>query len=138
MSAMPTINELKALKDALDAQIAQALVQEAILKKEQEFARTKARETEIAKGLKEIAVLMRQYRLSKEHLFKAVQSVQPLQVVGTDSGELLKAFNPDDIRDDIRFEFERAAASKEPAKRMSVEEMRQFYEKFDAVEPKVG
>lgn len=135
---MPSINELKALKDALDAQIAQALLQEAILKKQQELARTKARESEIAKGLKEIAVLMRQYRLSKEHLFKAVQSASPQQVVGSESGEFLKAFNPDDIREDVRFEFERAAASNQPARRMSVEEMRQFYEKFDAVVPKVA
>jgi hypothetical protein len=79
---------------------------------------------------------MRQYRLSKEHLFKAVQTAPPLPVVGSESGELLKAFNPNDIRDDTRFEFERAAASNEPARRMSVEEMRQFYDKFDAVEPK--
>jgi len=135
---MPSINELKALKDALDAQIAQAMVQEAILKKQQQLARTKAREAEIATGLKEIAVLMRQYRLSKEHLFKAVQSAPPLLVAGSESGDMLKAFNPDDIRDDVRFDFERAAASKEPAKRMSVEEMRQFYEKFDAVEPNAG
>jgi hypothetical protein len=133
---MPSIIELKALKESLDAQIAQALLQEAILKKEQDFARTRAREAEIARGLKEIAVLMRQYRLSKEHLFKAARSAAQLQVVGSESSDLLKAFNPDDIREDVRFEFERAAASKDPAKRMSVEEMRQFYEKFDAVAPK--
>ena len=133
---MPAIEDLQKMKAALDAQIAQALVQEAILKKEQALARTKARESEIAKGLQEIVVLMRQYRLSKEHLFKAVQAAPPVPVVGTESGELLRAFNPNDIRDDTRFEFERAAASTEPAKRMSVEEMRQFYDKFDAVEPK--
>ena len=133
---MSAIEDLQRMKAALDAQIAQALVQEAILKKEQALARTKARESEIAKGLQEIVVLMRQYRLSKEHLFKAVQAAPPLPVVGSESGELLKAFNPNDIRDDTRFEFERAAASNEPARRMSVEEMRQFYDKFDAVEPK--
>ena len=133
---MPAIEDLQKMKAALDAQIAQALVQEAILKKEQALARTKAREAEIAKGLQEIVVLMRQYRLSKEHLFKAVQAAPPLAVVGTESGELLNAFNPNDIRDDTRFDFERAAASNEPARRMSVEEMRQFYDKFDAVVPK--
>ena len=135
---MHSINELKALKDALDAQIAQALLQEALMKKEQALARTKAREAEIAKGLQEIAVLMRQYRLSKEHLFKVAKSAQPLLVAGSENEELLKAFNPDDIREDVRFDFERAAASKEPARRLSVEEMRQFYEKFDAVEPKAA
>ena len=133
---MPSIGELQSLKAALDAKIAEALVYEEQLKKERELARIKAREAEIAKGLQEIAGLMRQYRLSKEHLFKAVQTAPPLPLVGSESGELLKAFNPNDIRDDTRFEFERATASNEPAKRMSVEEMRQFYEKFDAVEPK--
>ena len=133
---MPSIAELQILKDALDAKIAEALAQDALLKKEQALARTKAREAEIARGLQEIVVLMRQYRLSKEHLFKAVQTAPPLPLVGSESGELLKAFNPNDLRDDTRFEFERAAASNEPARRMSVEEMRQFYDKFDAVEPK--
>ena len=133
---MPAIEELQKMKAALDAQIAQALLQEAILKKERALARTKAREAEIAKGLQEIVGLMRQYKLSKEHLFKAVKTAPPLPVVGTEKAALLDAFNPNDIRDDNRFEFERAAASTEPAKRMSVEEMRQFYEKFDAVEPK--
>ena len=35
------------------------------------------------------------------------------------------------LREDAHFEFDRASRSNEPAKRMSVEEMRQFYEKFD-------
>ncbi len=72
---MPSIAELQILKDALDAKIAEALAQDALLKKEQALARTKAREAEVAKGLKEIAILMRSYRLNKEHLFKAAQSV---------------------------------------------------------------
>ena len=40
---MPSIAELQILKDALDAKIAEALAQDALLKKEQELARTKAR-----------------------------------------------------------------------------------------------
>jgi hypothetical protein len=129
---MPSIGELQSLKAALDAQIAQALVQEAILKKEQELARSKAREAEIAKGLQEIAGLMRQYRLSKEHLFKAAQS-SPAQAAG--GGAMPNGLRSGDIRDDVRFEFERANGSNQLAKPMSVEEMRQFYEKFDAAAP---
>jgi len=132
---MPSIAELQILKDALDAKIAEALAQDALLKKEQELARTKAREAEIARGLKEIAQLMRQYRLSKEHLFKAAQSA-PAKIDSSQAGVMLNGLKPGQLREDVRFEFERATGSNEPAKRMSVEEMRQFYEKFDAQEPK--
>ena len=131
---MPAIEDLQKMKAALDAQIAQALVQEAILKKEQELARIKAREAEIAKGLQEIAGLMRQYRLSKEHLFKAAQS-SPAQAAGAGHGEMLNGLTSGEVRDDVRFEFERANSSNQQARPMSVEEMRQFYEKFDAVAP---
>lgn len=136
IQVMPKIEDLQKMKADLDAQIAQALALEVRLQKEREIARTKQREAEIAKGLKEIASLMRQYRLSKEHLFKAAKSAPLQPIVGSENADLLNAFNPNEIRDDARFEFERAAASKEPARRMSVEEMRQFYEKFDAAEPK--
>jgi hypothetical protein len=44
---------------------------------------------------------------------------------------MLDGLKPGQLREDARFEFDRASQSKEPAKRMSVEEMRQFYEKFD-------
>jgi hypothetical protein len=132
---MPSIPELQILKDALDAKIAEALAQDALLKKEQELARTKAREAEVARGLKEIALLMRQYRLSKEHLFKAAQSA-PAKIGSSEAGVMLNGLKPGQLREDARFEFERATGSNEPAKRMSVEEMRQFYEKFDAQEPK--
>jgi hypothetical protein len=127
---MPSIAELQILKDALDAKIAEALAQDALLKKEQALARTKAREAEVAKGLKEIAILMRSYRLNKEHLFKAAQSV-PAQNGSQGGGDMLDGLKPGQLREDARFEFERASRSNEPAKRMSVEEMRQFYEKFD-------
>ena len=127
---MPSIAELQVLKDALDAKIAEALAQDAQLKKEQALARTKAREAEVARGLKEIAMLMRQYRLSKEHLFKAAQSA-PAQNGSQGGGDTLDGLMPGQLREDARFEFDRASQSKEPAKRMSVEEMRQFYEKFD-------
>ena len=131
---MPAIEDLQKMKAVLDAQIAQALAQEVILKKEQELARIKAREAEIAKGLQEIAGLMREYRLSKEHLFKASQS-SPAQAAGADHGETLNGLKSGEVRDDVRFEFERASGSNQLAKPMSVEEMRQFYEKFDAVAP---
>ena len=131
---MPAIEDLQKMKAALDAQIAQARVQEAILKKEQELARIKAREAEIATGLQEIAGLMRQYRLSKEHLFKAAQS-SPAQAAGAGRGEMLNGLKSGEVRDDVRFEFERANSSNQQARPMSVEEMRQFYEKFDAVAP---
>ena len=51
---MPSIAELQVLKDALDAKIAEALAQDAQLKKEQALARTKAREAEVARGLKRL------------------------------------------------------------------------------------
>ena len=127
---MPSIAELQVLKDALDAKIAEALAKDVQLKKEQALAQTKAREAEVARGLKEIALLMRQYRLSKEHLFKAAQSA-PAQNGGQGGGDMLNGLKPGQLREDVQFEFDRASRSKEPAKRMSVEEMRQFYEKFD-------
>jgi hypothetical protein len=127
---MATLAELQILKNALDAKMAEALAQDAQLKKEQALARTKAREAEVARGLKEIAMLMRQYRLSKEHLFKAAQSA-PAQNGSQEAGDMLNGLRPGQQREDAHFEFDRASQSKEPAKRMSVEEMRQFYEKFD-------
>lgn len=131
---MPSIDELQSLKAALDAKIAEALAYEERLKKEQELARIKAREVEIAKGIQEIAGLMRQYRLSKEHLFKAAQK-SPAQVAGAGQGEMLNGLKSGEVRDDVRFEFERANSSNLQVKPMSVEEMRQFYEKFDGVAP---
>ena len=134
--AMPDIEDLQKIKAALEEQIAQAMEQEAIRKKQEEVERIKARETEIANGLKEISVLMRQYRLSKEHLFKAAKSATPMQVAGAGGGANGREFNPNDIRDDLGFEFERPAASNEPARPMSVDEMRQFYAQLDALKPK--
>ena len=133
---MPDIEDLQKIKAALEEQIAQAMEEKARLKKQEEVERVKAREAEIATGLKEISVLMRQYRLSKEHLFKAAKSAIPKQVAGAEGGATSREFNPNDIRDDSSFEFERPAVSNEPARPMSVEEMRQFYRQLDAVEPK--
>jgi hypothetical protein len=133
---MPDIEDLQKIKAALEEQIAQAMEQQAMLKKQEEVERIKARETEIANGLKEISVLMRQYRLSKEHLFKAAKSATPMQVAGAGGGANGREFNPNDIRDDLGFEFERPAASNEPARPMSVDEMRQFYAQLDALKPK--
>ena len=133
---MPDIEDLQKIKAALEEQIAQAMEQEAIRKKQEEVERIKARETEIANGLKEISVLMRQYRLSKEHLFKAAKSATPMQVAGAGGGANGREFNPNDLRDDLGFEFERPAVSNEPARPMSMEEMRQFYGQFDAIQPK--
>ena len=136
--AMPDIEDLQKIKAALEEQIAQAMEQEAIRKKQEEVERVKARETEIANGLKEISVLMRQYRLSKEHLFKAAKSATPIQLAGAEGGATGREFNPNDLRDDLGFEFERPAVSNEPARHMSVEEMRQFYGQLDAIKPRSG
>ena len=135
---MPDIEDLQKIKAALEEQIAQAMEQEAIRKKQEEVERIKARETEIANGLKEISVLMRQYRLSKEHLFKAAKSATPIQLAGAEGGATGREFNPNDLRDDLGFEFERPAVSNEPARHMSVEEMRQFYGQLDAIMPRSG
>ena len=134
--AMPDIEDLQKIKAALEEQIAQAMEEKAIRKKQEEVERVKARETEIANGLKEISVLMRQYRLSKEHLFKAAKIATPMPVAGAGGGANGREFNPNDIRDDLGFEFERPAASNEPARPMSVDEMRQFYAQLDALKPK--
>ena len=133
---MPDIEDLQKIKAALEEQIALALEQQAILKKQEEVERVKAREAQIATGLKEISALMRQYRLSKEHLFRAAKNAPPAQVAGAEGGATGREFNPNDIRDDSSFEFERPAVSNEPARPMSVEEMRQFYGQFDAIQPK--
>ena len=135
---MPDIEDLQKIKADLEAQIAQAMEQEASRKKQEEVERVKARQAEIANGLKEISVLMRQYRLSKEHLFKAAKSATPIQVAGAEGGGAGREFNPNDIRDDLGFGFERPAASNEPARPMSVEEMRQFYGQLDAIKPRSG
>jgi hypothetical protein len=74
--------------------------------------------------------------LSKEHLFKAAKSATPIQVASAEGGATGREFNPNDIRDDLGFGFERPAASNEPARPMSVEEMRQFYGQLDAMKPK--
>ena len=100
--------------------------EEARLKKQEEVVRVMAREAQIASGLKEVSVLMRQYRLSKEYIFKAAKSATPIQLAGVEGGATSREFNPKDLRDDLGFEFERPAASKEPARNMSVEEMRQL------------
>jgi hypothetical protein len=133
---MPDIEDLQKIKADLEAQIAQAMEQEAARKKQEEVERVKARQAEIANGLKEISVLMRQYRLSKEHLFKAAKSATPIQVASAEGGATGREFNPNDIRDDLGFGFERPAASNEPARPMSVEEMRQFYGQLDAIKPR--
>jgi len=133
---MPDIEDLQKIKADLEAQIAQAMEQEAARKKQEEVERVKARQAEIANGLKEISVLMRQYRLSKEHLFKAAKSATPIQVASAEGGATGREFNPNDIRDDLGFGFERPAASNEPARPMSVEEMRQFYGQLDAMKPR--
>ena len=133
---MPDIEDLQKIKAALEEQIALALEQQAILKKQEEVERVKARQAEIANGLKEISVLMRQYRLSKEHLFKAAKSATPIQLAGAEGGATGREFNPNDLRDDLGFEFERPTASNEPARPMSVEEMRQFYGQLDAIKPR--
>jgi hypothetical protein len=133
---MPDIEDLQKIKADLEAQIAQAMEQEAARKKQEEVERVKARQAEIANGLKEISVLMRQYRLSKEHLFKAAKSATPIQVASAEGGATGREFNPNDIRDDLGFGFERPAASNEPARPMSVEDMRQFYGQLDAMKPK--
>jgi len=135
---MPDIEDLQKIKADLEAQIAQAMEQEAARKKQEEVERVKARQAEIANGLKEISVLMRQYRLSKEHLFKAAKSATPIQVASAEGGATGREFNPNDIRDDLGFGFERPAASNEPARPMSVEEMRQFYGQLDAIKPRSG
>jgi hypothetical protein len=57
---MPDIEDLQKIKAALEEQIAQAMEEKARLKKQEEVERVKARQAEIANGLKEISVLMRQ------------------------------------------------------------------------------
>ena len=133
--AMPDIKDLQKIKAALEEQIAQAMAEKAMLKKQEEVERVKAREAQIANGLKEISVLMRQDRLSKEHLFKAAKSATPIQLAGAEGGATGREFNPNDLRDNLGFEFERPAVSNEPARHMSVEEMRQFYGQLDAIKP---
>jgi len=61
---------------------------------------------------------------------------QAVLVDAAEGGATSREFNPNDLRDDLGFEFERPTASNEPARPMSVEEMRQFYRQLDAVEPK--
>ena len=137
-ASIPDIEDLQKIKAALEEQIAQAMAEKAMLKKQEEVERVKAREAQIANGLKEISVLMRQYRLSKEHLFKAAKSATPIQLAGAEGGATGREFNPNDLRDDLGFEFERPAVSNEPARHMSVEEMRQFYGQLDAIKPRSG
>ncbi len=132
---MTALEELQYQMAALQQKLVDETLAEAAKQRELVLLKARAREAEVAKGLKEIAGLMRQYRLKKEHLFKAAQQSG---VVGGANGanSLNGGFDhgakDSQVRPDVKFDISRSPSSSAPAKPQTVEEMRQFYGKMDA------
>jgi hypothetical protein len=126
---MTAVEALQQQMAALQQKLAEETLAEAAKQRELVLQKARAREAEVARGLKEIAGLMRQYRLNKEHLFKAAQ--QSGVVKGTNGG-FDHGAKDSQVRPDVKFDIARNPGSSAPAKPQTVEEMRQFYSKMDA------
>jgi hypothetical protein len=127
--AMTAVEALQQQMAALQQKLVEETLAEAVKQREMVLQKAKAREAEVARGLKEIAGLMRQYRLNKEHLFKAAQQsgVVNGSPVGFEHGA-----KDSQLRADVTFDVSRNPASSAPAKPKTLEEMRQFYGNMDA------
>jgi hypothetical protein len=125
---MTALEELQHQMAALQQKLVEETLAAAAKQRAMILAREKAREAEVAKGLKEIATLMRHYKLKKEHLFKAAQQSG---VVGAPGGGMEHGAKDSQLRTDVKFDISRNPSSNAPAKPQTVEEMRQFYDKLD-------
>jgi len=128
---MTALEELQHQMAALQQKLAEETLAAAANQRAMILAREKAREAEVAKGLKEIATLMRHYKLKKEHLFKAAQQSGVVSAPGAGGG-MEHGAKDSQRRTDVKFDISRSPNSSGPAKPLTVEEMRQFYGKMDA------
>jgi hypothetical protein len=129
---MTALEELQYQMAALQQKLADETLAEAAKQREQVLLRAKAREAEVAKGLKEIAGLMRQYRLKKEHLFKAAQQSGVVSGGNGANGGFAHGAKDKEVRADVTFDISRSPSSSAPAKPQTLEEMRQFYGNMDS------
>jgi hypothetical protein len=127
---MTALEELQHQMAALQQKLAEETLAAAAKQRAMILAREKAREAEVAKGLKEIATLMRHYKLKKEHLFKAAQQSGVVSASGAGGG-MEHGAKDSQLRTDVKFDISRNPSSNAPAKPQTVEEMRQFYDKLD-------
>ena len=127
---MTALEELQHQMAALQQKLAEETLAAAANQRAMLLAKEKAREAEVAKGLKEIATLMRHYELKKEHLFKAAQQSGVVGAPGAGGG-MEHGAKDSQLRTDVKFDISRNPSSNAPAKPQTVEEMRQFYDKLD-------
>jgi hypothetical protein len=127
---MTALEELQHQMAALQQKLAEETLAAAANQRAMLLAKEKAREAEVAKGLKEIATLMRHYKLKKEHLFKAAQQSGVVGAPGAGGG-MEHGAKDSQLRTDVKFDISRNPSSNAPAKPQTVEEMRQFYDKLD-------
>ena len=127
---MTALEELQHQMAALQQKLAEETLAAAAHQRAMILAKEKAREAEVAKGLKEIATLMRHYKLKKEHLFKAAQQSGVVGAPGAGGG-MEHGAKDSQLRTDVKFDISRNPSSNAPAKPQTVEEMRQFYDKLD-------
>ena len=131
-NAMTAIEALQQQMADLQQKLAEETLAAAAKQREMVLQKAKAREAEVARGLKEIAGLMRQYRLNKEHLFKAAQQSGVVSGANSANGGFDHGAKESQIRADVKFDISRNPSSGAPAKPQTMEEMRQFYGKLDA------
>ncbi len=129
---MTAVEALQQQMVALQQKLVEETLAEAAKARELVLQKAKAREAEVARGLKEIAGLMRQYRLNKEHLFKAAQQSGVVRGAHGATGGFEHGAKDSQVRADVKFDISRTPSSSAPAKPQTVEEMRQFYGKLDA------
>jgi hypothetical protein len=126
---MTALEELQHQMAVLQQKLAEETLAEAAKQREKVLQLAKAREAEVAKGLKEIASLMHKYRLKREHLFKAAQVSG---IVPAATGGFAHGAKDNQLRADVKFDIARSDSSSAPAKPQTVEEMRQFYGRLDS------
>ena len=129
---MTALEELEHQMAALQQKLAEETLAAAAKQRALVLAKEKAREAEVTQGLTEIAKLMRQYKLKKEHLFKAAQQTGVVSSANGANGGFDHGAKDKQVRADVKFDISRSPNSSAPAKPLTVEEMRQFYGKMDA------
>ena len=129
---MTALEELQHQMAALQQKLVEETLAAAANQRALLLAKEKAREAEVAKGLKEIAGLMRHYRLKKEHLFKAAQQSGVVSAGNGANGGFAHGAKDSQVRADVTFDISKSPASSAPAKPKTLEEMRQFYGNMDS------
>ncbi len=129
---MNAVEALQQQMAALQQKLAEETLAEQARQRELVLQRARAREAEVARGLKEIAGLMRQYRLKKEHLFQAAKQSGVVSAGNGANGGFAHGAKDKEVRADVTFDISRSPSSGAPAKPKTLEEMRQFYGNMDS------